>query len=54
MRGRLEWAELDSPSLAVNPLGDASRRRVLLYLPPGAGRFPAVYFLHGFTKSVDN
>ena len=56
MRGRLEWAELQSPALAGNPLGDPHRRPLLLYLPPGHGagaeRFPAVYFLHGFSGSA--
>ena len=56
MQGRLEWLELDSASLAGNPLGDPSRRLLLAYLPPGydaaAKRYPAVYFLHGFTGSA--
>jgi len=55
MRGRLEWTEVDSKALAGNPLGDPSRRPLLLYLPPGyerGARFPAVYFLHGFSGSA--
>jgi S-formylglutathione hydrolase FrmB len=56
MQGRLEWLELDAPSLVSNPLGDPARRPLLVYLPPGhdAGRarLPAVYFLHGFTGSA--
>ena len=56
MHGRLEWAELDSQALSGNPLGDPARRPLLLYLPPGHDdgreRFPAVYFLHGFTGSA--
>ncbi len=56
MHGRLEWVEFASQALAGNPLGDPSRREVLLYLPPGHDggreRFPAVYFLHGFTGSA--
>jgi S-formylglutathione hydrolase FrmB len=57
MRGRLQWAEITSPALAGNPLGDPVRRPILLYLPPGhdpaaATRWPAAYFLHGFGGSV--
>jgi S-formylglutathione hydrolase FrmB len=55
MHGRLEWVEIDAPALAGNPLGDPARRPLLVYLPPGHGgaaRFPAVYFLHGFTGSA--
>ena len=56
MHGRLEWAELDSAALAGNALGDPARRPLLVYLPPGyeagAGRVPAVYFLHGFSGSA--
>lgn len=55
MHGRLEWAELDSVALTGNALGDPARRPVLVYLPPGyhgAARYPAVYFLHGFTGSA--
>ncbi len=56
MLGRLEWAELESPALAGNPLRDPARRPILVYLPPGhdrpGARFPAVYFLHGFTGTA--
>ncbi len=57
MQGRLEWVELDAPSLRGNPLGDPSRRELLAWLPPGydgggEARYPAVYFLHGFTGTV--
>jgi S-formylglutathione hydrolase FrmB len=56
MHGRLEWAELDSAALADNALGDPARRPVLAYLPPGydggAKRYPAIYFLHGFSGSA--
>ncbi|HEU4383432.1 MAG TPA: alpha/beta hydrolase-fold protein [Anaeromyxobacteraceae bacterium] len=55
MRGRLETVEIDAPSLLGNPLGDPPRRPLLVYLPPGydggTGRYPAAYFLHGFTGS---
>jgi S-formylglutathione hydrolase FrmB len=54
MHGTLVELEVDAPSLAGNPLGDPSRRTLLVYLPPGHGRapLPAVYFLHGFSGSV--
>jgi S-formylglutathione hydrolase FrmB len=56
MQGRLQWMEIDSAALGGNPLGDPARRSFLAYLPPGydAGRerYPAVYFLHGFTGSA--
>jgi hypothetical protein len=56
VEGSLEWAEVAAPALAGNPLGDPSRRPLLLYLPPGYGagrdRYPVAYFLHGFTGSV--
>ncbi|HEX9289781.1 MAG TPA: alpha/beta hydrolase-fold protein [Anaeromyxobacteraceae bacterium] len=56
MLGRLEWAELDSQALIGNPLRDPARRPLLAYLPPahdaGVERYPAVYFLHGFTGSA--
>jgi S-formylglutathione hydrolase FrmB len=52
MEGRVLDLEVDSAALRGNPLGDPSRRRLVVYVPPGgaAGR-PAVYFLHGFTGS---
>jgi poly(3-hydroxybutyrate) depolymerase len=55
MLGRLEMATFTSQALRGNPLGDPAERSALLYLPPGygrGGRFPVVYFLHGFTGSV--
>jgi S-formylglutathione hydrolase FrmB len=56
MLGRLEWLLVDSRALAGNPRGDPARREVLAYLPPGydAGRerYPALYFLHGFSGSA--
>jgi S-formylglutathione hydrolase FrmB len=57
MLGRLEWMEIEAPSLEGNALGGPTRRPLLVYLPPGYGggtaeRFPAVYFLHGFTSSA--
>lgn len=56
MHGRLEWLEIEARALAGNPLGDPARRPLLLYLPPGHDgareRYPAAYFLHGFTGSA--
>ncbi len=55
MHGRLMWEEIDSEALRGNPLGDPSRRPLLVYLPERHGKgtpLPAVYFLHGFTGSA--
>lgn len=54
MHGRLLELELDAPALRDNPLGDPSRRLLVVYVPPGAPgrRFPSVTFLHGFTGSA--
>ena len=57
MLGRLEWLEIEAPSLEGNALRGPARRPLLVYLPPGYGGgsvdcFPAVYFLHGFTGSA--
>jgi S-formylglutathione hydrolase FrmB len=53
MKGTVEIQEMHSPALVGNPLGDPVQRRMPVYLPPGysssAERFPAVYFLHGFS-----
>lgn len=58
MKGTLETHRIESKALATNPLGDPSTRRLLIYLPVGhnqsRGALPAVYFLHGFSGSVDN
>ncbi|MBJ6762745.1 alpha/beta hydrolase [Myxococcaceae bacterium JPH2] len=52
MKGTLESRELQSVALESNPLGDPSRRRLTVYLPPGYSederRYPVVYFLHAF------
>jgi S-formylglutathione hydrolase FrmB len=53
MNGTVEIQEMHSPALVGNPLGDPAQRRMPVYLPPGysssSERFPAVYFLHGFS-----
>ncbi len=58
MKGKVITAEVVSPALAGNPLGDPATRPILFYLPPGyddgVERFPVVYFLHGFSGSVDS
>jgi S-formylglutathione hydrolase FrmB len=55
MRGSLQLYEVFGGSLEGNPLRDPSTRATPVYLPPqyssGEGRFPVVYFLHGFTGS---
>jgi S-formylglutathione hydrolase FrmB len=55
MKGVLETREVHSPALESNPLGDPSRRRLTVYLPPGYSegdqRYPSVYFLHAFSNS---
>jgi pimeloyl-ACP methyl ester carboxylesterase len=54
MHGTLIELEIDALPLAGNPLGDPSRRTLLVYLPPGSdGKgLPTVTFLHGFTGSA--
>jgi S-formylglutathione hydrolase FrmB len=53
MKGTVEIHEVHSPVLVGNPLGDPPQRRMPVYLPPdypsSTDRFPAVYFLHGFS-----
>ena len=55
LKGSVEIRELEATSLENNPLGDPSRRKLPVYLPPGYGsaseRYPVAYFLHGFTGS---
>ena len=46
--------KFESPSLTGNALGDATNRRIPIYLPPSytedsERRYPVVYMLHGFT-----
>ena len=51
----MQVQRMRSPALAGNPLGDPAERSLSVYLPPqyaaGSERFPAVYFLHGFSGS---
>ena len=54
MAGRVEIHDFESALLAGNPLGDPSRRRIPVYLPPGyepggARRHPVLFALAGFT-----
>ncbi len=55
MKGQLQVRSVRSLALEGNPLGDPAERSTPFYLPPGYGegsqRYPAVYFLHGFTGS---
>jgi S-formylglutathione hydrolase FrmB len=57
LAGRVERSVIDSRLLTGNPLGDPSRRPVLVYLPPGYDRtderYPVVYVAHGYTIQVD-
>lgn len=46
--------EIESPALQNNPLGDATLRKIPVYLPPSYAdnpekRYPVVFMLHGFT-----
>ena len=54
-RGTVVTVEFDSRVLRGNPLGDPSRRRVPIYLPPGYAtterRYPVVFALSGFSGS---
>jgi len=51
--GRLEELEIESRALQANALGDACRRPLYVYLPPGyddepARGYPSIYVLQGF------
>lgn len=56
MNGTLVQHTLDARALEQNPLGDPTRRPLLVYLPPGyedtSERYPVLYFLHGFNGSA--
>ncbi|HEY8206783.1 MAG TPA: alpha/beta hydrolase-fold protein [Myxococcaceae bacterium] len=55
MKGTVRVESVAAPSLQGNPLGDPTVRQLPVYLPPGyeggSERYPAVYFLHGFSGS---
>ncbi|HVE81988.1 MAG TPA: alpha/beta hydrolase-fold protein [Myxococcales bacterium] len=55
MNGTIRVESVPAPSLQGNPLGDPAARSIPVYLPPGyeggRQRYPAVYFLHGFSGS---
>jgi len=55
MRGSVRVESMLAPSLQGNPPGDPTVRQIPVYLPPGyregVERYPAVYFLHGFSGS---
>lgn len=55
MKGTVRVEPVPAPSLQGNPLGDPAVRQLPVYLPPGyedgSERYPAVYFLHGFSGS---
>lgn len=55
MNGTIQLWTMESQALRGNPLGDPHRRTMPVYLPPGyangSGRYPVVYFLHGFAGS---
>lgn len=56
--GTVERLTLHAKSLAGNLIGDSPDRAVAVYLPPAyhaskSRRFPVIYFLHGYTDSVE-
>lgn len=55
LQGRVEHTQLDSRLLADNPPGDACRRDVYVYVPPGydegTDRYPVVMLLAGFAST---
>jgi S-formylglutathione hydrolase FrmB len=55
---RVDTHVVDAPSLAGNLIGDATEKRVLVYLPPGYDadtdqRYPVIYLLHGIFDSPE-
>lgn len=57
-QGQLEETSIHSVSLESNLLGDSAEKRVLVYLPPSYNassthRYPAIYFLHGFSLNSE-
>jgi hypothetical protein len=57
LAGTLDRMTVHSELLEGNPLGDSARRPLYVYRSPGAvagaGRFPAVYVIQGYTGQVD-
>jgi S-formylglutathione hydrolase FrmB len=56
--GRFEDAVVESAALVGNPLGDPTRRPLIVYLPPGYDdeperRYPTVYVIQGFASKVE-
>ena len=53
LAGRLDELVIESVLLRDNPLGDPSRRPLLVYVPPGYDdsrqRYPSIYVLQGYT-----
>jgi hypothetical protein len=51
-KGQVVRAQIDSGSLKINLLGDASIRPYRVYLPPSydhtTNRYPVIYALHGY------
>ncbi|HEY5258907.1 MAG TPA: alpha/beta hydrolase-fold protein [Candidatus Baltobacteraceae bacterium] len=57
LAGDLNVDFIESPALRGNPLGDPSRRPVVVYTPPGydgngSRRYPVLYDLHGYTGNA--
>jgi len=57
LSGDLHIDFVESPALAGNPLGDPSRRPVIVYTPAGydpggSKRYPVHYVLHGYTGNA--
>src|SRR5215471_21236010 len=50
MRGKVEILRVESEALRGNRLGDPHVREVPVYVPPGAGRFPVIFCLSGYTS----
>ena len=56
--GRFDEHELESRALAGNPLGDPTRRPIVVYTPPGYDamaprRLPSLYLIQGLTGQLD-
>ena len=55
--GDLAFDWIDSPALAGNALGDATRKPLAVYTPPGydphgSASYPAIYVLHGYSGDI--